>query len=170
MKTKFWIVILLMSALRPHAQTLSPVEMNTAGSVQKANVYTLSYSMGGTAVTTLSADNAMVTQGFQQPEYYIITHVQPINKLQVTVNAFPNPADKYINVRLTNLEQPVVCRVDIMSSSGNRYPLSVNYYELNGNNSVQLDLSQLLPGFYVVSLINKNGNHTIASFMMVKIK
>jgi hypothetical protein len=170
MKTKFCFIVLFALAIQLHAQTLSPVELNTAGSVQKANGYSLSYSVGGTAVTTLSATNNMLTQGFQQPDNIIIVHVEPLDKLMVTVNAYPNPAKDFINVSLRNLEQPVVCRAEILSTSGASSPLSGDVYEFDGKNSAQIDLSNVLPGLYRITLVSKSENKPVASFMMIKIK
>ena len=50
------------------SQSLSPTLISSAGAYAAAGDITLSYSLGEIAVTTLTTDNLVLTQGFHQPQ------------------------------------------------------------------------------------------------------
>jgi hypothetical protein len=153
-----------------NCQSLSPVEFNTAGIEVVSKKYSLSYSIGGTMVNTLNNEKEILTQGFQQPNIYIVTSIHSAENLQVSVCAFPNPATEYINIKLSNISIPETCSIEITNSMGRVCDLSQEYYEFHNNREVSVDVSRLKSGIYQFSLISERDNRKVAFFRMVKIE
>lgn len=73
MKRIFTIIFLALFAIGSKAQTLSPKTTPAAGGYYTGGGASLSWTLGETFHTTLSAGNNMLTQGEQQPEINLIT-------------------------------------------------------------------------------------------------
>ncbi len=73
MKNIFITVLLSIFGLGALAQTLSPKATVTAGGVATGGGVTLSFTMGETYNSQLSADGKLLTEGQQQPEINLVT-------------------------------------------------------------------------------------------------
>ncbi len=68
---------------------LTPTVISSAGNFHKTESMSLSWTLGEVAVTTLSGDNLVLTQGFQQP-FGGTVGIEP-DPIKWQISAYPNP-------------------------------------------------------------------------------
>ncbi|MCD6566251.1 MAG: T9SS type A sorting domain-containing protein [Bacteroidales bacterium] len=100
------------------SQSLSPTLISSAGAYAEGNGISLSYSLGEIAVTTLTTDNLVLTQGFHQPQL-TGTGIPDKVELDWKVNAFPNPVQDQLNISI-RLEKPVELNLAIFDLTGKK--------------------------------------------------
>lgn len=94
---KIFLVIFCLIGLAAQSQSLERSVTATSGNYfYQAGTGSLSFTVGENAVTTLTAPNNILTQGFQQPDTSGITFVLE-NDIPVDVNIFPNPVSNYLS-------------------------------------------------------------------------
>jgi len=100
------------------SQSLSPTLISSAGAYAEGGDISLSYSLGEIAVTTLTTDNLVLTQGFHQPEL-TGTGMPDEMELDWKVNAFPNPVQDQLNISI-RLRKPVDLNLAIFDLTGKK--------------------------------------------------
>ena len=101
-----------------YSQSLSPTLISSAGVYAEGGDITLSYSVGEIAVTTLTSDNLVLTQGFHQPQL-TGTGIPDKIELDWKVNAFPNPVQDQLNISI-RLGKPVELNLAIIDLTGKK--------------------------------------------------
>src|SRR5271157_3600388 len=81
-----------------NSQSLAPSEINSAGLNIYFKSYSLSYSIGGAITNTLENGPGILTQGFQQPNIYVVTSIQTLENTKVEINVYPNPVKDYLSI------------------------------------------------------------------------
>ena len=101
-----------------YSQSLSPTLISSAGVYAEGGDISLSYSVGEIAVTTLTTDNLVLTQGFHQPQ---LTGTGMPDKIELDwkVNAFPNPVQDQLNISI-RLGKPVELNLAIIDLTGKK--------------------------------------------------
>ena len=123
------------------SQSLSPTLISSAGAYADGGDITLSYSVGEIAVTTLTSDNLVLTQGFHQPQL-TGTGIPDNIELDWKVTAFPNPVQDQLNISL-RLEKPVDLNLEIMDITGKKI-----FIEKLGRIPADFDFSIDFSGFF----------------------
>ena len=124
------------------AQSLMPSVTNLSGFDGTATNYTITSSIGEPLITTLTAEEIILTQGFLQPE------VLPC--LNVTFSYYPNPAPEEITVEVSGCEVQIES-IQLFDLWGRLIP-SIT---LGKNNKIKLNgLSQ---GLYLMEVRLSNG-------------
>lgn len=152
-----------------NCQSLSPVEINAAGLEVASGNYSLSYSIGGAITTTIGNGINILTQGYQQPNIYVVTSIQSIGYGNAVISVFPNPTRGILNIKLSNISTAETCNIGITNALGINCSLSREYFEFANNREVTLDIGDLKLGVYFFSLISKKDNSQVAFFRVVKI-
>ena len=99
MKFIFSIVVAVAICANINGQSLTPTVFSTSGSTFENANFSLSYSIGEPVTATVSTNNNILTQGFQQPVYEVVSDVTNYaNSLSININVFPNPTDKLVHV------------------------------------------------------------------------
>jgi len=99
MKFIFSIVVAVAICANINAQSLTPTVFSTSGSTFENANFSLSYTIGEAITATVSTNNNILTQGFQQPVYDVVSNITDYaNSLSVNTNVFPNPTDKLVHV------------------------------------------------------------------------
>ena len=98
------------------SQSLSPTLISSAGVYATGGDISLSYSVGEIAVSTLTTDNLILTQGFHQPQL-TGTGIPDNIELDWKVNAFPNPVQDQLNISI-RLGKPVEMNLEIFDLTG----------------------------------------------------
>lgn len=95
MVKKVLTLLLLGSGILCHAQTL----VGTAGTtVSNANL-SVSYSIGEIATVTIQDAQRSITQGFQQPQYTVISSVNSVFDARYALSVFPNPVRDELSIK-----------------------------------------------------------------------
>jgi hypothetical protein len=86
------------------------------------------------------------------------------NSLKTELKVYPNPADKVLNVELSNFNQMIGYKLSINNSLGQTvYSQELNQAQFN------IDLSSWkVAGTYFVELIDQNGNKVESKIILVK--
>jgi hypothetical protein len=75
----------------------------TSGNNYSNSSGSISYTIGEPVTVTLQAENAILTQGFQQGEISVnIIYVDPTSSIEIT--AFPNPTSEYVFLKTENFD------------------------------------------------------------------
>ncbi len=137
------------------AQNLSPTVVNSSGRVIQNTSYSLEWSLGELAVSSLTNSNNLLTQGFLQPERQTV----PIKDIfdESRFWAFPNPVTAQLYLQTDIPEIAVILIHDV---SG-RLVLQTDFQQ-------HINLLHLNSGIYVVSLFNNQTQH-LHSFKINKI-
>jgi hypothetical protein len=99
MKFIFSIVVAVAICANINGQSLTPTVYSTSGSTFENANFSLSYTIGEAITATVSTNNNILTQGFQQPVYEVVSDVTNYaNSLSININVFPNPTDKLVHV------------------------------------------------------------------------
>lgn len=153
MKNLILIVFLLSTAIESKSQFV----IGSTGGEGNAGNMNINYTVGESAVTTITNDSTTLTQGFHQP-YFVITGIEE-TFLPGEVNVYPNPTKSILYVQfkdndLSNLN------ISIHDYAGREISNAIV------SNSVwETDLSSLPDGFYIVTVtdikISKRNSYKI---------
>ena len=101
-----FIILLFLIKNTSIAQKITSQVIDVSGGTHRANGYSMTYSLGQTAVTMLKSSNYIITQGFQQPLNNISTQSEETQSIDFQATVFPNPTSALLNLNLQgNLEQ-----------------------------------------------------------------
>lgn len=126
--------------LEPQSHQLIPISFNSAIAYQATLDYTVDVSGSTTITTPIGVGRSISVDEFRSGE----------------LNFYPNPADEHITLTLSPSE---VDEVSLSSLSGGTIKLFVNE---NG----EIDLNQVAPGFYIVSVLTKSGKMSQAKVVV----
>jgi hypothetical protein len=147
-----YLFLLLSNAL--FAQKITAQVIDASGGTQRANGYTITYSIGQTAIDVLANSTYIITQGFQQANTNVVTSTKnEAEKLDFQATIFPNPTQDVLNL---NIE------------SENAQDFKISLYNLVGQqilqesfsgNTHQIEVNQLPKGEYVLKLQKMDSQH-----------
>ena len=90
---KFFLAFLFLLSYNGLSQSV----ISSAGSSNSAGDYIISWTVGETAIATISSSSTTLTQGFHQPLLVDVLPTGIEKELQLEMRAFPNPTfDKVI--------------------------------------------------------------------------
>ncbi len=145
------------------AQSLSPEVIATAGDYNEAGGVSLSWTVGEPVVTTISSNDNILTQGFQQPDYRIETNVEDIFKPYFSVKIYPNPSSDIINIEVKAVKDENA-RFVLFDATGKQ----ITEINLQFNQPALMDLSQYASGNYFGRLLSADSK-VISSHSIQKI-
>ena len=151
-----WTLFVLLFARMIVAQNLSPMVVNASGGVIQNSSYSLEWSLGELAVSTLSSPANLLTQGFLQPIATTVGTNDLFDESRILV--FPNPVSDWLNIQT---DIPDIQTVQIHDILG-RLVLQSRFQST-------LDVHHLNCSTYTVSLFDKN-NKCLHSFKISKIQ
>ena len=157
---KILLVVFCLIGVAVHSQSLERSVTATSGNYfYQAGTGSLSFTVGENAVTTLTAPNNILTQGFQQPDTSEITIVEE-NNSSFAVEIFPNPVSEFLTFK-----------------SKTNHSFLFSFYDEAGRlitvpqqkNDFQIvfDVSKLAEGFYTLSVADEE-KKTVATKKFVK--
>jgi hypothetical protein len=156
-KIKLISLLFLFFASTTYAQILSPEVISSQGGNFISPQFEVSYTVGEmAAISTISANNYILTQGFHQPDKYVTVSVDEVVS-NVGLLAYPNPAHSVLNLQLTlDRNQKFVAECFDISGRLVNTPIQINH--LPGVQTYQFEISGLAPGAYFLRLSAENGN------------
>ena len=168
MKKLAAFLMLVFFITNSFSQSIERKLIGTAGNTAIAGGYQLSYSIGETAVTpspsqsfAIPANTIMFSIGFQQPH---VANVGGVVHHNNWVTAYPNPTSGWVRLEIhgDNFQRNTV---KIYNALGMQVALKP-FVMINGN--MDLDVSNLASGSYIVAVTDDNLGNTVA-IKLVKI-
>lgn len=160
-------VLLFVFGFAVNAQSLERQVIASAGGFSAANGVSLSFTVGEPVIETAVSGSVILTQGFQQPED-ITTGIATKPEVTVDYTVFPNPTDDKIFVELTS-DTEVEVELALFDISGRRIvELDTPTRTINGRAREEMDMSQLAPANYILTL-SEAGGKVLKSFKVQKI-
>jgi hypothetical protein len=155
MKHFFFMLLFSGLCIAGNAQQV----VSPAGSSHQTEGRSISWTMGETVSGTLTADNAVLTQGMQQPTI-TVTNITPPFGPAMDVKVFPNPVASQLQVELAD-ELPSGTEIRLYNFSGSL----VMTQSLSGR-AAKLDVSALEAGVYFLRI--QTGQQANQTFKIVK--
>lgn len=135
--------------------------VNTTGGEVTGSGGSVSYSVGQVAYQTHTAANSSVAEGVQQPyEISVVTGIEEVKGINLSVTAFPNPTTNYLILSINEFD---------------RSNLSYQLYDMKGKlllnekitgNQTSIVMSNLVPAAYLVKV--SQSNNTMKTFKIIK--
>jgi len=136
------------------AQSLSPTVVASSGGFFSSASGMLSETIGElAAVTTLTSAGNFLTQGFQQPSDFS-TGIAIVESEDISLSVFPNPSEGLFNV-VVHTAKDETLQLTLYDMLGKKIFQSVNILSA-GKNILQLDLTQLIAGIYLLECLFTN--------------
>lgn len=148
------------------AQQISRTVYSTAGKFSTSSSLTLSSTIGETVVFTGFVSNAILTQGFEQPDKDILTII-PSTDFLTKVDVFPNPVTDQLQIRI-NTDQPLTdLSFEIDDMLGNKVKVIPVAIDGLGNQAFSFDFLKFSAGVYTVKIFSQT-NHIHKAFKVIK--
>ncbi len=163
------------------SQEIEKDVVSSSGNHYKGNGVSLSWTLGEVMIESYKTSKGSVFQGFHQAgknirikrrrinparywKSYSSTATDSITVDSTTAKVYPNPASEYINIDLSSGwgEGTTIEIVDVFGRK-------ILIQNMNDLLTIQLDISALKNGLYILQIKNKNSS-TIKSFKILKIK
>lgn len=129
------------------AQPIKQQVLASSGSYYYNGNISLSNTVGEPVTATLFVASTTLTQGFQQPNYEVISNVLESTESNLKVKVYPNPSSGLIQIEITN-DQGKQAQLNITDVLGKiLFNQSLNFSETNAVN-----LSHLASGNYFFSI------------------
>ncbi|MEA1897689.1 MAG: T9SS type A sorting domain-containing protein [Bacteroidota bacterium] len=125
----------------------------TAGAYQTNGSYSLSWTVGELAVSTLTEGSNVLTQGFQQP-WDMAVNIADGPEINWSVKAYPNPVYDYLNVKFS-LEKSEEFTIEVTDITGKKV-LTREPQMINTDEIVDLDFAQFKPGIYFLMVYSSD--------------
>lgn len=140
----------LMSIFSIQAQTLTPTVISSAGGFYSSSNAMLSFTVAEmTMVQTFSVTNNILTQGFQQPEDFVVGIIEPV-KNSGEFTTYPNPTSGLFTLSFLGIANGS-CDIKLYNLVG-QIMLTKNISQNAGLNSVDFDISNMSQGIYLLEL------------------
>jgi hypothetical protein len=161
-KNSFFSLFLLLSNL-VFAQKITSQVIDESGGTHRANGYTMTYSIGQTAVETLKGNNYIITQGFQQAnKNTTINAKDEVGKISFEAIIFPNPTQDILNLRIENSNTDDF-KIMLYNMAGQQ----ISRGSFSGKTH-QIEVSQLPVGEYIIYLQTiDNQNFMTSKFIKI---
>lgn len=151
MKTKFLILLLLITAMANSSTKGQEIIANSGAYEQSAN-YTLSWTLGEPVVETFGTSNIILTQGFQQTSYNLLEIKALIKDFKIEV--YPNPTEDILNIKIINKENSFK-KIILFDIQG-----KILLTKILQNNETELNLSSFACGIYILKIYDSNISKT----------
>ncbi|HNS17389.1 MAG TPA: T9SS type A sorting domain-containing protein [Bacteroidales bacterium] len=146
------------------AQSLIPEVIASAGDIFTSKNGSLSWTLGEAVTETISSENSLLTQGFQQSFLQILKVDSPEDP-DVGVTVYPNPVKDLLTVEITSLEKEPQIQLELFDFVGQRiYDQTIR----SQTHKEQLDVSPFSSSLFVLRVINLN-SHLTQSFKIHKV-
>lgn len=142
--TFLWI----LSGASLWAQTISPELIQSAGfdTIFGTNAM-ISWSIGEVLIETNAGTEEIVTQGFHQPSYILVSQSET-NLFPYEVEIYPNPTEEFIWIKVER-DEDTPLDIQLIDISGK---ILSTQSTVGKDIQIQMDLSQLASGFYLIEL------------------
>ena len=157
---KIIFVGLCLVGFAARSQSLERSVTATSGNYfYQAGTGSLSFTAGENAVTTLTAPNNILTQGFQQPDTSVINIIEESSS-SFTIEIFPNPVSEFLTFKGKVSHSFLFSFYD---EAGRLISIPQQKNDLQ----ITFDVSKLAAGFYTLSVTDAE-KKTVSTKKFVK--
>lgn len=140
--------LLLLVTSVAYSQNESPTLLSSQSGYDTSKNMVLEWTLGDSAIETITTEDTMFTQGFIQP---YSESSKAIVQMVDDILIFPNPVDTHLNVRLLSHDDDNgIVSIDIYNVNGSIIKQFKNGFSLS--KTLQLDISDLQSGIYFVRI------------------
>jgi hypothetical protein len=126
----------------------------------------LSWTLGESVIETVKEDRFMLSQGFHQGNYEIVTAGGDDEDYLFRVEVYPNPSRDIVNIRIISLSESVNMVLEMYDLIGNVvYKQNVKSRDIH----YQLDLNAYSTQMFILKVVDVI-NHQQRSFKIIKVK
>ncbi len=155
---KYLLLLFLCCSLKiSTAQSLSPEIISPSGASFSSTSSQLDWTLGEPVTSLLTISNAILTQGFHQPNL-LVTAISSVSA-NYSVAIFPNPTVDFIQLQIQNLLNEVIF-IELYTVEGKL----LQTQQLNSSADLQIDMTKYNSGTYQLSIKNnfsKNNTYQI---------
>ena len=149
-QTFFLIACMLLTSAAGNAQiSLAPSVIASGGGYGENGNMSISWTLGELAVSTLTGENIILTQGFQQP-FDIGVGIQK-DEVNWDISVYPNPVGNELSIRF-NVEKPGDYLLEIQDVTG-RLISQEQHKSINPGDIVILNTSTYTNGIYFLKVL-----------------
>ena len=136
-----------------YAQSISR-EVISSGSVVLISSSTHNYidsTIGESVILTIQNNNFQITQGFEQPDEFIEgrEQVKKNKKKNISLELYPNPTDKFINIHIET-QEITAGKIRLININGE---VVISTIVRNGVDNITIDVGTLKKGLYFIQFI-----------------
>lgn len=146
----YLLTVVLLSSISLQAQIeMTPSVISSSGGYGENKNFSISWTLGELAITTLQGENLVLTQGFQQP----LTIGTGIKKDEVkwSISVYPNPVHNELNI-LFDLRETKDFLLEIQDVTG-RILMQEHRENVNQGDVVIINTSGLVSGVYFLRIL-----------------
>ena len=144
-----FLIFLIFSCQILTAQSIDMFVLASAGEDFNNENLSLSSTLGEWMAETISSENYILTQGFQQSRLTIDTWLQDSYK-QWEVHIFPNPVEEHLYIHL-NGDYYGMIRIELYDLEGRKMLVTRSEKPFDMI-SIMLDLAHMANGFYLLKI------------------
>ncbi len=156
-KTALWFNLLyavcLLSSISLQAQIeITPSVISSSGGYGEKENFSISWTLGELAITTLQGENLVLTQGFQQPSEIGVG----LKKYEIdwNISVYPNPVHNELNI-LFDLRGSKDFLLELQDVTG-RLLIQEYHQNVNPGDLVILNTSDFASGVYFLRILTTN--------------
>ncbi len=163
MKTRLFITLAALSlcSLSTQAQQLERQVVSSSGTTTRTAQYSLSWTLGEVATTTLKKAPYILTQGFQQANILVSSDVTSDELAQMDLSVFPNPAVDHVQISMRNYREGISLNI---SDLAGKSVLS----KTNISSTETIDLSSYASGNYQLTLMQDG--RIVGVYSIIKVR
>ncbi len=162
MKKLVVLLSIMFIATTISAQEIEREVVASAGTTSASEGYTISWTLGEVAVSTLTAEGYTLSQGFHQGAY-AVTAIDDLLPENYEMNVYPNPSPDYVTFSYDFPEEERII-LRLYSLDGKL----LQEQELNPEaKKVQVDLQAYSASTYILKVISVQGK-SLGSFKLIR--
>ena len=148
LKIRFLIVLILGCHILS-AQSIDMFVLASAGDDFSNETLSISSTLGEMMIETISSENHILTQGFQQSRLTLDTWLQDSYN-QWEVRIYPNPVEDLLTIHI-NGDYYGRIRIELFDLKGRKLMINLSEKPFSMAD-VQLDLNNIVTGFYLLKI------------------
>jgi len=139
-----------LAAVTLQAQvTLTPTVVSSGGGYFQSENMSISWTLGELAITTLSSNNMVLTQGFQQP--FDLDVGLSSESMSWGVSVYPNPVGEQLRIRF-DIRDPGDYLIEVQDVTG-RLVSQQHYRQVAPGDIILLNTSTYTTGVYFLKVM-----------------
>jgi len=151
MKKKLILIFLVITGSAVlSAQSLSPTVVASAGGYATGGDYSLSWTLGEVAVTTLTGANFILTQGFQQPWELDIGNAIDNPAYDWSIQTYPNPVHDLLRLKFS-VDKTMDYDVEITDLTGKKVNIE-RFKNVGPGYEMEVDFTAYPQGIYLLKI------------------
>ena len=163
---KIIFIICLFCNLNIFSQSLTPQTVAVSGNYFSNGAYSLSWTVGDLATTSLSNNNFVLTQGFQQSFITVTPVVEIYNKKNININLYPNPTKDFLHIDIDTKNQDLdKITIELIDLNGRILETFTSNLPLN-----PINLEKYTQGFYFLRIFQDDKNILMNTYKVQKLR